>query len=384
MHLLITGGAGFLGWHLRARLRATTDHTYTVVDQTNWGALDDEISRAAVVIHLAGINRAAETELIQGNIALAQQVVAAAQKARVHPRIVYSNSIQAGNGTPYGAGKQRAAEVFAVAAAQWRTPFVDILLPNLFGEHGRPGYNSFVATFVARVVEEDTPSIDDRPINLLHAQQAAQVIIDALDGPSRTEQPEGTATSVQTVWDDLRRFHETYSHTGEIPALNSPFEVALFNSYRAALFPGHYPINLTRHSDERGWLVEVARWTSGQGQTFVSSTNPGFTRGEHYHLRKIERFVVVRGQARIALRKVDTDEIVTFDVTGDEPQIVDMPIGWIHNITNTGDSEVITQFWVNETFNPDDPDTFWEPVKRPSPLTGAPRAAGTRPDTSKA
>lgn len=362
MHLLITGGAGFLGWHLRARLRATTKHTFTVLDQANWSDLDKEIARADAVIHLAGINRASDTELIEGNRALAEAVIEAADRQGVQPRIVYANSIQAGNETPYGTGKLAAAETFESASNRWGSPFVNVLLPNLFGEYGRPGYNSFVATFVARVIDGDTPTIDDRPISLLHAQLAAQVFIDALEGPARTERPEGAATRVQTIWDDLCRFHQTYSQAGEIPELNTPFEIALFNTYRAALFPDHYPITLARHSDERGWLVEVARWASGQGQTFVSSTNPGFTRGEHYHLRKIERFVVIRGQARIALRKVDTDEIVAFDVNGDEPQIIDMPTGWIHNITNTGDSEVITQFWVNETFNPDDPDTFWEPV----------------------
>lgn len=362
MHLLITGGNGFLGWHLRARLRALSDHTFTVLDRTTWADLPREISQADAVIHLAGINRASDAELIDGNRRLAEDVVAAANEAGACPRLIYANSIQAGNGTPYGTGKQAASEVLAEAARRWDTSFVDVLLPNLFGEHGRPGYNSFVATFVARIIDGDAPTIDDRPINLLHAQPAAQVFIDALDGPTRVARPEGTPTSVQRVWDLLSGFHRTYSESGQIPALADAFEIALFNTYRAALFPHQYPISLTKHSDDRGWLVEVARWSSGQGQTFVSSTNPGFTRGEHYHLRKIERFVVVQGQARIALRKVDTDETVVFDVSGDAPQIIDMPIGWIHNITNTGDEHVITQFWVNETFDPDDPDTFWEPV----------------------
>lgn len=145
--------------------------------------------------------------------------------------------------------------------------------------------------------------------------------------------------------------------------LASPFELALFNTYRAALFPSAYPIAFTTHSDNRGWLVETARWFGGEGQTFVSVTKPGFTRGEHFHLRKIERFVVLAGTARIALRKVDTDEVVVFDVSGDAPSAIDMPVGWIHNIRNVGDSDVLTQFWVNELFDPEDPDTFWEPVE---------------------
>ena len=363
MHLLITGGEGFLGWHLRARLRALTPHnTFTVLDRANWADLSHEITNADAVIHLAGVNRASDAELLDGNRSLAETVVKAADDAGLQPRIVYANSIQAGGGTPYSAGKQAASEVFTQAADRWGSTFVDVLLPNLFGEHGRPGYNSFVATFIACAIEGTVPTIDDRPIALLHAQSAAQVLIDALEGPSRTERPQGNLTTVPQVWGLLEGFQRTYPTTGQIPALATPLETALFNTYRAALFPQHYPINLAKHSDDRGWLVEIARWNAGQGQAFVSATNPGYTRGEHYHLRKIERFVVVQGNARIALRKVDTDVSVAFDVTGDTPRIIDMPIGWTHNITNTGTGSVLTQFWANEPFDPEDPDTFWEPV----------------------
>lgn len=362
MRVLVTGGAGFLGWHLRARLRAHTDHDVTWVDRDTWPALADALTDVDAVIHLAGVNRASDAELLDGNRELAEQVVAAAESSGAVPRIVYANSIQADNDSPYGRGKAAASEVFDAATRRWGKPFVDVLLPNLFGEHGRPGYNSFVATFVDKVIAGDSPALDDRSIDLLHAQDAAAVLIAGLEGGARVERPAGTPTSVQGVLNHLLRFHETYA-TGQIPSLGSSFEVALFNTYRAALFPTKYPIAFTLHSDDRGWLVETARWFGGEGQTFVSVTKPGFTRGEHYHLRKIERFVVLAGKARIALRKVDTDEVVVFDVSGEAPSAIDMPIGWVHNICNVGTSEVVTQFWVNELFDPDDPDTFWEPVE---------------------
>jgi UDP-2-acetamido-2,6-beta-L-arabino-hexul-4-ose reductase len=136
----------------------------------------------------------------------------------------------------------------------------------------------------------------------------------------------------------------------------------LFNTYRAALFPNHYPIALTAHADERGRLVETVRAHGGQGQTFVSTTRPGITRGEHFHLGKVERFVVLSGRARISLRRVCTDEIVSFDVSGEAPAVVDMPTMWVHNITNIGDTELTTLFWTHSLFDPDNPDTFWEPV----------------------
>lgn len=362
MRVLLTGGAGFLGWHLRVRLRALADHEVAWVDRQSWPTLQSALSGVDAVIHLAGINRAVDTELLDGNRELAEQVVAAAQASGATPRLVYANSIQADNDSPYGRGKAAASAVFADAARRWGTPFVDVLLPNLFGEHGRPGYNSFVATFVDRVVAGEPPTVEDRPISLLHAQDAAASLIAGLEGETRVERPEGVPTTVQSVLDHLLRFKAAYA-TGQIPMLASPFELALFNTYRAALFPSAYPIAFTTHSDNRGWLVETARWFGGEGQTFVSVTKPGFTRGEHFHLRKIERFVVLAGTARIALRKVDTDEVVVFDVSGDAPSAIDMPVGWIHNIRNVGDSDVLTQFWVNELFDPEDPDTFWEPVE---------------------
>jgi len=359
--VLVTGAAGFLGWHLQIRLRALTDHVVRTVDQHNWHELPQLIADADAVIHLAGINRASDDELRDGNRRLAEQLVQAAEHANAAPRLIYANSIQAGNETPYGDGKAAAAHVLHEAATRWGTPFVDVMLPNLFGEHGRPGYNSFVATFVERAIAGDHPDIQDRDISLLHAQRAAQCFIDALDGPTRIERPDGTPTSVTAVWQRLLAFREVYEH-GRIPPLPTDFDVELFNTYRAALFPARYPLQLTLNSDPRGWLVETTRWSGGEGQTFVSSTHPGITRGEHFHLRKIERFVVVGGQGRIRLRKASTSQTVQFDVDGNNPVAIDMPIGWIHNITNTGDSEMVTQFWVNELFDPADPDTFWEPV----------------------
>ncbi len=363
MRVLVTGGGGFLGWHVRARLRAHGGHDVVWTDRDTTPSLTDAMAGVDAVIHLAGINRASDADLLDGNRLLAEEVVAAAERQGVRPRLAYANSIQAADDSPYGRGKAAASAVFADAADRWGTPYVDVVLPNLFGEHGRPDYNSFVATFVAAVISGEPPTITDRPIHLLHAQAAAAVFLGALDGDTRVERPAGTPTTVRTVLDTLIRFHATYA-TGEIPALPTPFDAALFNTYRAALFPAHYPIPFTVHSDPRGWLVETARWHGGEGQTFVSVTAPGQTRGEHYHLRKIERFVVVSGHGRMALRKVDTDETVTFDVTGAAPAAVDMPIGWIHNLTNVGDSDLVTQFWVNEHFDPADPDTFWEPVAR--------------------
>jgi UDP-2-acetamido-2,6-beta-L-arabino-hexul-4-ose reductase len=359
--VLLTGAEGFLGWHTRARLAATTDHQIVPVTRSTWPDLDRLVADADAIIHVAGINRGPDPDVREGNLGLAEDLATAVRSSGARPNIVFANSVQSGAPSPYGQGKAGAAAVLSGLAAELRRPAVDVRLPNLFGEHGRPRYNSFVPTFIEAMLEGRTPFIEDRPIELLHVQQAAQVLIDALEGGPGVIEPRGTSTTVQAVFDKLVEFHRLYT-SGDIPPLCSDLDVDLFNTLRAAMFPSHYPIPLSTRSDGRGSLIEVVRAHGGQGQTFVSSTRPGMTRGEHFHLRKIERFVVLAGQARITLRRVFSRETVAFSVTGVRPCIVDMPTLWTHNITNTGSSHLSTLFWTHELFDPGRPDTYPEPV----------------------
>lgn len=366
MKVLLTGADGFLGWHTRLRLHAQGQHSVVAAGREEWSQLGDLIADCDAVIHVAGVNRADPSALVGENVALATDVVNA-MKAHPRPRrIVYANSIQAGNGTDYGTGKLQAGQALAVAASQSGDTFVDVLLPNLFGEHGRPGYNSFVATFIDATITDHTPTISDATVGLLPAQNAAQSLIDGLSGNGRRVEPLGEPHQVAEVWDLLQEWHQPYLTSAELPDLSTPFHVALFNAYRAALFPQHYPLTLTPHSDPRGTFVETVRSRGGEGQSSVSSTVPGITRGEHYHLTKIERFVVVSGQARISLRRMFHHDVIDFEVNGEQPVAVDMPTGWVHNITNTSDEVLFTQFWSHELFRPEEPDTFAEPVRSPA------------------
>jgi UDP-2-acetamido-2,6-beta-L-arabino-hexul-4-ose reductase len=369
--ILLTGAAGFLGWHTRARLRALTDHEVVTVGREEWADLATHANGVDAIVHVAGVNRARDAEVEQGNIDLARAVAQAARAGRSAPRIVYANSVQSGSDNPYGVGKGTASSLLAAAAAELGSAYVDVRLPNLFGEHGRPQYNSFVATFVCSVINGERPEIADRTVALLHAQGGAQVLVDGLTTTEKRLDPAGTATTVQAVFDTLREFNGLYA-VGDIPPLLTDLDLDLFNTLRAARFPAHYPIALNPRTDNRGRLVEVVRAHGGQGQTFVSTTKPGITRGEHFHLRKVERFVVLSGQARISLRRLFTHEVVSFDVTGESPTAVDMPTMWVHNITNSGEGELTTLFWTHELFDPEAPDTIPEPVAPPV------RAAGVR------
>ncbi|EAP97394.1 capsular polysaccharide synthesis enzyme CapF [Janibacter sp. HTCC2649] len=362
MKVVVTGSAGFLGWHTRLRLRAMTDHEVVPIARDQWTDLSQALSDADAVIHIAGVNRGDDDAVREGNEGLARDLAAALASSGRPTRVVFANSIQDGNGTAYGAGKAKAREILGQAVDATGGSFVDVRLPNLFGEHGRPAYNSFVATFVHAVRDGRPPQVTDRQVGLLHAQGAAAALIDALDGDARRIDPDSTSVGVQEVLDLLQEFKASYD-SGEIPDLSSPLRVDLFNTYRAALFPEHAPIALTPHTDPRGTYVELVRVRGGGGQSSFSTTVPGITRGEHFHLRKVERFAVISGTARVSLRKMFTDDVFDFAVSGDVPCAIDMPVGWVHNITNTGNDTLITQFWSHELHRPDDPDTYYESVR---------------------
>lgn len=360
MRVVLTGATGFLGWHVRLRLHAQAQHEIVPVTRSDWARLPEIMADGDIVLHLAGVNKAtSDQHVLNGNVALAVELAAALPDSCT--RIVYANSSQAGNGTPYGTGKEEAAHVLTQAAEKRGADFVDVHLPNIFGEHGKPQYNSFVATFVDAKIRDATPLIQDRQMPLLHAQDAAQTLIDGLTMGTACVHPPTEGHGVREVWDLLEEFRQSYDR-GEIPALTTSFRVNLFNTYRAALFPKRAPIYLTPHTDARGTFVETIRCRGGEGQSSISTTAPGVTRGEHYHLRKIERFAVLQGHANISLRKMFTDKIMTFGVHGGEPSAIDMPTGWAHNITNTGTSTLVTQFWSHELFDPQHPDTYPEPV----------------------
>ena len=159
----------------------------------------------------------------------------------------------------------------------------------------------------------------------------------------------------------LNKFKDAYYDSGMVPAIHSDFERDLYNTFITYMDAADWERNLKLNTDDRGSFVEVFKLENG-GQVSFSTTKPGITRGNHYHIRKNEKFCVVSGQASIKLRRIGTDKIIGYKVSGDQPSWVEMPIYYTHNITNIGDTELVTLFWINEHFNPDDPDTFFEKV----------------------
>lgn len=361
--IALTGANGFLGWHTRAALLERDSAAERIVLGGAFGveAAVAAVSQAERVIHLAGVNRATEQEVREGNACFARQLAEALTRAALPPRtLVYANSMHAGNGTAYGDAKAHAAEILAAAAAEIGATFVDLRLPNLFGEHGKPFYNSVAATFAHQLAVGAEPVLQrDRALTLLHAQHAAELLLGWLP-----PQAQGSLEQTETVsglLERLRRIAETY-RAGEIPPIATIFERDLFNTYRSFAFPAQAPIPLAGHEDARGSFRELVRSHAGSGQTSFSTTVPGVTRGDHVHRRKVERFVVLRGSARIRLRKLFDEHILRFDVEGGDPVAVDIPTLWTHSIENTGQDLLCTVFWTNDLFDPEHPDTIAEAV----------------------
>ncbi len=358
----ITGAGGFFGWHLRCRLQ-TFDWQYVLADRSTFAdadALDAFVCSSDVVVHLAGVNRAEGEEAVaKGNTDLAQALVDARERTGASFDVVYANSMKADEPGVYGEAKAKAAEILQAAATAAGERFVDIKFPHLFGEFGVPHYNSGVTTFAYQLANGEASQVNEGQLELLHVQDASQLIMDAitneLDEPVR---PEGRKISVPACYDIMKRMAESYVDHGTVPLIEDDvFELRLFNTLRSQMWSSAYPMQLTKHADARGAFFEVVRaW--GQGQTSISTTVPGVIRGEHYHLDKVERFAVISGEAKIRVRRLFTDEVIEFPVSGDEPVFIDMPPLCTHDITNTGESELVTLFWSHDHFDPANGDTY--------------------------
>ncbi len=363
----ITGQGGFIGQHLYNVLGLKADQFERVDFHRNWFGneeqLDAFVSQCDVIVHLAALNRHESQQVLHDtNIDLTQRLVSAVQRVGSKAHLVISSSTQESLDNLYGRSKQQCRQLLADWAKFSGGRFTGLVIPNVFGPFCKPHYNSFIATFCHLLVNDNEPSVhQDNEIGLIYVQELVDTIVKAIDERDNTAewlvQPTAKVTVTQ-VLATLKRFDLEYRQKGEIPVLANTFEHQLFNTYRSYLdYQRHFPVQLTKHADNRGAFTEVARLGVG-GQCSFSTTVPGITRGNHFHTRKIERFAVIKGKALIQLRKVGTDEVMDFYLDGDQPAYVDMPVWHTHNIKNIGDDELYTLFWIDEPFDPEDPDTY--------------------------
>lgn len=367
----ITGQAGFVGTHLFNTLALNPEEFERIEFNRDYfedeAKLDAFVSQCDVIVHLAAMNRHEDQQVIYDtNVGLANTLVASLKRTSATPHIIMSSSSQEERDNLYGKSKKEGRELFAQWAQETGGRFTGMVIPNVFGPFGQPFYNSVVATFSHQVARGETPQIQvDGELKLIYVGELVKEIIQKIREKDNTAQyivPHTSEAKVSRILSLLQDYRAKYQDKGEVPELNTTFELNLFNTYRCYIdMKNYFPVKFTQHTDPRGSFVEIIRLGVG-GQVSFSTTVPGITRGNHYHTRKIERFAVIKGKALIQLRKIGTDEVMDFYLDGNEPAYVDMPIWYTHNIKNIGDEVLYTNFWINEFFDPNDPDTFFENV----------------------
>jgi len=364
----ITGAEGFFGWHLRCRLKALLPlarikpaNRQTFASQET---LADFVAGCTVIVHLAGANRGSESAILEQNPRLAHDLTDALRATGKRPHLIFADSTHRERSTAYGTSKREASEILESWGKDANAPVASLVFPNLFGEHGKPFYNSAVATFCHQISRGEPSEVNsDGTTELLHVQDAAQVVLDTIaGGADGVKRVRGVELKIPSLYERLVAFRELYSGSSVPDASSSHLDRQLFNTLRSYLFPDAYPIQLVRHSDDRGSFCELARGFN-ETQVSFSTTRAGITRGNHFHLNKVERFVVLSGDATIEIRRLFDDVIRTFEVSGEKPVAVDMPTLHTHNITNVGEGELLTAFWTNDHFDPAQPDTFLEAVR---------------------
>ena len=367
----ITGQSGFVGKHLYNTIGlfpeefARVDFDKSFFEDAE--KLDAFVNQCDIIVHLAAMNRHNDPEVIyQTNTGLVKSLVIALERTNSKAHVLFSSSSQEERDNLYGRSKKEGREILSKWAEKSGGTFTGMIIPNVFGPFGHPFYNSVIATFCHQVSRNDTPKIDvDGDMKLIYVGELVSTILEEIrSGKSNPEfiVPHTSESKVSGILNLLNSYKEQYQDQGIIPATPTTFELNLFNTYRCYMdIENYFPVKFTQHTDPRGAFVEVIRLNVG-GQVSFSTTVPGITRGNHFHTRKIERFAVIKGEALIQLRQIGTNKVLDFELDGKEPAYVDMPVWFTHNIKNTGEEELYTIFWINEFFNQDDADTYFEGV----------------------
>lgn len=367
----ITGQNGFIGSHLYNTLGLFSNlYERVVFSRTffdNDDLMDKFVSSCDAIVHIAGVNRDAdEKKIFEANVWMAEKLASSIARIRSTKHVIFTSSTQEENDNIYGLSKKAAREILAKTITRTGGKFTGMIIPNVFGPFSTPFYNSVIATFCYQLTHGEVPKVEiDRELNLIYVSELINEICNIIANDIEADNYLIQHTASCRVSDILKllfSYKELYHENNIMPNLNNSFELNLFNTFRSFEDIGSkFPVKFVQYEDSRGVFSEIIRLNQG-GQVSFSTTLPGFTRGNHFHSRKIERFAVIKGKAQIKLRKFGTSEVLNFYLSEDAPAFVDMPVWYTHNITNIGDTPLYTVFWINEFYNPDDPDTYNEDV----------------------
>ena len=380
MNILITGAKGFIGKNLIAELNnikegkakrsnLTSDLTLFEYDMnTEPALLDGYCKEADFVFHLAGVNRPKEqSEFMEGNFGFTSVLLDTLKKQGNNCPVMLASSIQAELVNPYGISKKAGEDLLFEYGRETGAEVLIYRFPNVFGKWCRPNYNSAVATFCHNIAHNLPIQVNDRTVlmTLVYIDDVVKELISALEGNPHKEGdfckvPIEYQITLGEIVDLIYSFKESRKNL-QVPDLSDAFTKKLYSTYLSYLPVDQFSYPLKMNMDERGSFTEFLK-SPDRGQVSINISKPGITKGQHWHHTKNEKFLVVSGKGVIRFRKIDEEKVYEYFVSGDKLEVVDIPVGYTHNIENLGETDMVTVMWVNEVFDPERPDTYFLPV----------------------
>ena len=373
MKILVTGADGFIGKNLCVSLAEQAGfEVLPVVRATDPAALESKVAQADAVIHLAGVNRPQDpAEFAAGNADFTARLCQALLATGRPIPVAFASSIQADRDNPYGLSKRAAEDHLRRYAEASGAPVALYRLANVFGKWSRPDYNSAVATFCHNIARGLPIQVNDAaaPLRLVYIDDVVAELLRFLADPGTGVGLRQAGPVYATTVGELARQIEAFKDVRTslvTERVGTGLVRALYATYVSFLPPQAFSYGVPKYGDARGVFVEMLK-TPDCGQFSFFTAHPGITRGGHYHHTKTEKFLVIKGVARYRFRHLLTDELFEVDSRGDEPLVVETIPGWAHDITNTGDDELVVMLWANEIFDRQNPDTIASPVAPASP-----------------
>lgn len=369
MKILISGYNGFLGRHLIRKLKCLKeeyDIDFLTKADFELNNLQKKISPNDIIFHFAGVNRDVSDDVVyEKNNSLNELLLSALIEVKFKGSLLFTSSTQENSGSLYGKAKKNARLKFEEYSKSLGYKFYGIIAPNIFGPFCKPNYNSFIASFSSMIINKNNPSINnDNEVSLMYVGDFIEEIIKVINNEDEINLNKNLIYNynVSDVLTKLNTFNDIYCKNDQIPNIDSHFDLCLFNTFRSYInYKSFFPRYHIENNDLRGSFSELTRAFS-MGQTSFSITKKGVIRGNHFHTRKIERFSVIKGKAKIELREILSDEKIEFVIDGAKPSYIDIPVWHTHNIENIGDEDLITVFWTNEHYKDETSDTYIENV----------------------
>ncbi len=377
MKILITGAKGFVGKNLCAELTNIAqgkDRSFGAFEaleifeydiDTPSENLEAWCAECDFVFHLAGVNRPKDPEeFMQGNFGFTSRLLELLQMHKNSCPVVLSSSTQAALDNPYGQSKRAGEDLLRDYGERTGAKVMIYRFPNVFGKWCRPNYNSAVATFCHNIAHDLPITVNDPSVqmHMVYIDDVVAELIAALKGEPHEHDGLCFVPVVHEILlGEIAQLIRSFRASREarcVPDMSDPFTQKLYATYLSYLPTDAFSYPLTMNVDQRGSFTEMIR-TEERGQVSINVSKPGITKGNHWHHSKNEKFLVVRGEGVIRFRRIDSDEVIEYFVSGEKLEVVDIPTGYTHNIENLGKTDMVTVIWASECFDPNKPDTFY-------------------------